>query len=205
MLVGHVEPGVMPLAPGARLLVAETVAQFGDAMRADAASVLRGINWALSNGARVIAMSIEGSANRVLAFGLRAAARETILVAAAGNGGPKASPAYPAAYPEVIAVAAVDTDLRPYRMGTRGDFVELTAPGVGIVSAGPEGSTRSWSGSSFAVPYVAAAFLRANAATRSQRAAARKLLVAGAQDLGAPGRDEVYGYGLVQNPWPECL
>lgn len=204
LLVGNPAPGARPLAPGARLLVAEVVGMVDGKPHGDAVSVLRGIDWAVRSGARVIGLSIEGAPNRALAFGVRAGARIATLVAAAGNRGPKGPPAYPAAYPEVIAASAIDARLRPYRGGTRGDYVEVTAPGVAVLSAGPAGTTRSWTGSSFAVPFVIAAFLRTLAETEGDSRAARKLVNARARDLGPPGRDEVYGYGLVQSQGSRC-
>ncbi|MEO1458563.1 MAG: S8 family serine peptidase, partial [Pseudomonadota bacterium] len=170
---------------------------------ADTVSVLRGLDWAVASRARVVTLSLAGNDNRALATAIRAVAGRINIVAAAGNGGPRSSPAYPAAYPEVLAVAAVDRRLRPYRNGNRGDYIDLAAPGVDVLSAGST-ETRTWSGTSFAVPYVAAALLRARALTRGDAAAARALLQAGARDLGAPGHDEVFGHGLVQSPGERC-
>ena len=152
----------------------------------------------------MIAMSIEGSPNSILAFGVQAAARRANLVASAGNAGPGGDPAVPAAYPHVMAVAAVDQRLRPYRNGTRGSYVEIAAPGVGITSVGLGGGNRNWTGSSFAVPYVAAALLRARAETQGDPNKARELITRSARDLGAPGRDDIYGHGLVQSPSQRC-
>ncbi|MEL6279490.1 MAG: S8 family serine peptidase, partial [Pseudomonadota bacterium] len=149
-------------------------------------------------------MSLEGPANAALEIGVRALARRSAVVAAAGNGGPNASPSYPAAYPEVIAVSAVDQRLRPYRLGTRGAYVELAAPGVDIRSAGPDGGTERWSGTSFAAPFVAAALLRSLRETGGDAAAARTLLAQDARDIGARGRDPIFGYGLLQVPPGDC-
>ncbi|MCG8361219.1 MAG: S8 family serine peptidase [Kiloniellales bacterium] len=204
LLVGERTPGAAPLAPAARLLAAETFRQIDGEDQADAVAILRAIDWAISQRARVIAMSIEGAPNAALAFGVRAGARRANLVAAAGNGGPSGAPAFPAAYPEVMAVAAVDKRRRAYRNGTRGDYVEIAAPGVEIISAGPGAATTTWTGSSFAVPFVAAALLRARAETRGNPVEARALVARTAQDLGAPGRDEVYGHGLLQTPGARC-
>ncbi|MEM9735896.1 MAG: S8 family serine peptidase, partial [Pseudomonadota bacterium] len=102
------------------------------------------------------------------------------------------------------AVAAVDARLRPYRRGTRGEYVEVAAPGVDIVSAGTGGGRQAWTGTSFAVPFAAAALLRARAITRGDAEAARRLLREEARDLGAPGLDEIYGFGLVQSPGDRC-
>ncbi|MEL7347439.1 MAG: S8 family serine peptidase, partial [Pseudomonadota bacterium] len=166
-------------------------------------AVLRGLDWAVSSRARIVSLSLAGGDNRALERAIRSVARRINIVAAAGNGGRRSAPVYPAAYPEVLAVAAVDRRLRPYRNGNRGEYIDLAAPGVEVVSAGG-GATRIWSGTSFAVPYVTAALLRARALTDGDAAAAKELLLAGARDLGAPGRDEVFGHGLVQSPGDRC-
>jgi hypothetical protein len=205
LLVGRVAPGQGPLAPGARLLVAEAFAQRGDRVQADAAAVIRGLDWALGEGARVVGLSLAGAENQLLGRAVAAVARRANLVAAAGNQGPRSGPAYPAAFPDVLAVAAVDARKRPWRGGNRGDYIDLAAPGVAVLSAGRGGSTMQWTGTSFAVPFAMAAVLSARAETRGDPAAAAALLVRNAEDLGAPGRDEVTGHGLVRAPGPRCL
>ncbi|MEM6490058.1 MAG: S8 family serine peptidase, partial [Pseudomonadota bacterium] len=175
-----------------------------DGARADTVAILRGLDWALSRRARVIAMSFEGAGNATLGEAMRLAAERASLVAAAGNGGRRADPAFPAAFPEVIAVAAVDARGRPYRQGTRGDYVEIAAPGVDVVSAAPGDGWQTWTGTSFAVPFVAAALLRARAQTGGDAEAARAILAEGALDLGARGRDQIYGNGLLRSPGTRC-
>ena len=132
-------------------------------------------------------LSMAGGPNAALEFAVRRIGDKTNIVAAAGNGGSSGDAAYPAAYPQVIAVAAVDARLRPYRNGTRGAYLELSAPGVGVMSASADGSRRSYTGTSFAVPFAVAAVLRARAITRGDAPAARALLRSGARDLGAAG------------------
>ncbi|MCB9946634.1 MAG: S8 family serine peptidase [Rhodospirillaceae bacterium] len=204
LIVGTLSPDAAPLAPGAPLLAAEAIGLRDGQPLAEAATIVPAIDWAMSRNARVIAFSIEGAPNRLLEIGIRRGAQHANLVAAAGNGGPDGDPAFPAAYPEVMAVAAVDHRLRPYRNGTRGAFVEIAAPGVDVLSAAAGGGQRAWTGSSFAVPIVAAALLRARAETGGNPVAARSLLTGGARDLGAPGRDEVYGYGLLNFAGSRC-
>ncbi len=200
LLVGESVPGASPLVPGARLLAAGALAEQDGETRADAITVLQALDWAVSEGARVIGLSIEGDPNSALAFGIRASAQHASLIAAAGNSGARGAPAYPAAYTDVIAVSAIDRRLRPYRQGTRGDYVEIAAPGVDIVSRTHGGEPHGWTGSSFAVPFVAAAMLRSQAVTPEARRAARARLGETAKDLGPPGRDRIFGHGLVQ-PW----
>ncbi|MEM7222559.1 MAG: S8 family serine peptidase [Pseudomonadota bacterium] len=204
LLVGETAPWAPPLAPGARLLAAQAFRDIEGEPQADAVAILRALDWAVAQRARVIAMSIEGPPNAALAFGVRAASHRANLVAAAGNGGAGAAPAYPAAYPEVMAVAAVDRRRRSYRNGTRGAYVEIAAPGVGILSVGSKGDSKTWTGSSFAVPFVVAALLRARAETRGDPDKARALLAGTAMDLGEVGRDDVYGHGLLRTPRAGC-
>ena len=125
-------------------------------------------------------------------------AKNIVVVAAAGNQGPGAEPVYPAAYPGVIAVTAVDHRLNIYRRATRGDYVDLAAPGVDIWTAdSSHGEPRS--GTSYAVPFgsAAAAILRS---THPELSAAQveSKLTQSALDLGEAGWDTTYGWGLVQ-------
>ncbi len=86
----------------------------------------------------MINMSFSGPANRVLERLIAHAAESGIgLVAAAGNGGPGAAPAYPAAWPQVIAVTAVDAREHIYRQANQGPYVALAAPGVNIWTLHP--------------------------------------------------------------------
>jgi subtilisin family serine protease len=78
------------------------------------------------------------------------------VVVAAGNLGPDGPPQYPAAYPEAIAVTAVDHLGNVYPRASRGDYVDVAAPGVHIWSAGADGRGRFVDGTSFAAPFVSA-------------------------------------------------
>ncbi|MFN3260692.1 MAG: S8 family serine peptidase [Pikeienuella sp.] len=204
LLVGEAAPGMAPLAPGARLLSAAAFAQRGEATRADAAALIRALDWALAEGARVVGMSIAGEHNILLGRALDTAGRRANIVAAAGNAGPGARAAFPAALPSVIAVSAVDRRKRAWRGGNRGPYVEFAAPGVNVASAAPDGGSQGWTGTSFAVPFAVAALLRARGAAGGDPEAARALLVRGAEDLGAPGRDEETGFGLIRAPGGRC-
>jgi subtilisin family serine protease len=127
-----------------------------------------------------------------------AAGRGPILVAAAGNDGPNAEPVYPAAYDGVIAVTAVDTARNPYRRAVRGDHIDIAAPGVGVWTAASVSGARQKSGTSFAAPFVTAAvsvLLAAKPGLSPQEVEAE--LMASAEDIGKPGKDAVYGWGLL--------
>jgi hypothetical protein len=204
LLVGRVAPGVPPLAPGARLLAAEAFGVRDGVPRADAAAVIRGLDWAIGERARVIGLSLAGARNVLLDRALSLAAQRASLAAAAGNDGARSGPVWPAAHPAVIAVAAVDARKRAWRGGNRGDYIELSGPGVDVLSAAPGGGVTGWTGTSFAVPFAVAALLRARAETGGDPAAARALLTRTAEDLGAPGRDGTTGFGLVRAPGTRC-
>jgi minor extracellular protease Epr len=99
----------------------------------------------------------------------------------------------------VIAVAAVDARGRPYASNNRGSYIEIAAPGVDIWAAHVSGGEAFWTGTSFAVPFVTAAIAReVSRGTVRNINDARHFLAASARDLGARGRDPVYGHGLLQ-------
>lgn len=157
---------------------------------AAAASIARGLDWAASGGAPVINVSLSGPPNAALAAVARAlAARGVAIVAAVGNHGPHAAPAYPAAIPEVIAVTAIDARGQIYRRANRGAHVDFAAPGAW-------NSNRV--GTSFASPVVAGLLARRiESADVSVTRRAIDALAAAAADAGASGRDDVFGAGLV--------
>ena len=199
ILVGDV-PGVLPLVPGARLFAANVFAYEGDSLRSDVTAIIAALDWMDSQRVKVVNMSLMGPPNTLLERGVMAAAqRGQILLAAAGNFGPGAPPAYPAAYGPVIAVAAVDARSRPYPHNNRGRYVEISAPGVDIWGADARGGETFWTGTSFAVPFAVGAVARDVATGRVRNINdAREALAGSAQDLGAPGRDPIFGYGLLR-------
>lgn len=146
----------------------------------------------------VVNLSAVGPHNRVLAAVVaKFLARGHLLVAAVGNDGPAAAPLYPAAYPGVVAVSAVDRQGRPLLEAGAGDHVMFTAPGITDVDA-VDGTSRTWRGTSFAAPVVAAALaLRLAAPDLREAASVVSGLAARAIDQGDAGRDRVYGFGVV--------
>ena len=121
-----------------------------------------------------------------------------MIIAAAGNNGAGAEPAYPAAYPGVIAVTAVDQDLNVYRRATQGAYIDLAGPGVNVWTASAQGSGALRTGTSYAVPFVSAAaglLLASNPQLDPEAVQAR--LEQHTRDLGKPGWDPTYGYGLI--------
>ncbi|CBL45803.1 Hypothetical protein HDN1F_22200 [gamma proteobacterium HdN1] len=159
---------------------------------ASAAQLVQGLNWLLSQRVGLINMSLSGPANATLEKALRqVAARGVTLLASAGNDGPAAFARFPAAYPEVIAVTAVDSQLAAYPRAAQGPHIEIAAPGVAMQVAN-QNSTGSLSGTSLASA-LATAILASEPAFRTRPDLSQRAL-----DLGEKGRDKVFGFGLLQ-------
>ena len=162
-------------------------------------SIIKGLDWAMSRGARVVNMSFAGPADPLLQRATASARqRGAILIAAAGNAGPKSPPLYPAADPNVIAVTATDVDDHLFPMANRGPFVAVAAPGVDILVPIPGGSYQVSSGTSFAAAYVSGVVaLILERRPKLLPEAARRVLLTTARDLGPKGRDDQFGAGLI--------
>ena len=203
LLGGSPDEAPESLLPSASLVVADVFADDGAGRaRADALAVAAALDWLVGQKPTVINAALAGPDSPVLAAAVAAVlARGVPVVAAAGNGGPAAPPAYPAAYPGVLAATAVDRDLRPYRKANRGDYVTFAAPGVDLPTATAGGGTAPRSGTSYATAFVTAAV--AEEAVHEPGVAPRAIerrLARTAVDLGAPGRDPVFGWGLIHAP-----
>lgn len=202
LLIGDPEGGVAGLLPASELLVAEAFEQVDGRARTRAETLLRALDWLVGEEVAVINLSLGGPRNRALGAGIeRAVARGVVLVAAAGNGGPAAAPTWPGAHPDVVAVTAVDAGLRVWDGASRGSYVDFAAPGVDVWTAAPGGGGTYASGTSYATPFVAAALgLARRGDGEAEPRALRDGLAEGSRDLGRPGRDPVFGHGLVQIP-----
>ncbi len=192
--------GIRGAAPGVRVLPVRVLPDSGSGSVAD---VARGILWALDHGADVINVSlgtIADSSSLRLAIG-EAESRGVLVVASAGNNGAGDNRTwFPAAYPSVISVGATDSHDEHWYRSTVGSFIDISGPGVGVVSLGgaTTASYRTFSGTSMATPYVAATLaLMREASPEASVADIRSTLTATARDLGDPGRDPIYGYGLI--------
>ena len=118
------------------------------------------------------------------------------MIAAAGNAGPKSPPLYPAANPNVIAVSGTDSQDRLFAASNRGVHIALAAPGTDIFLPAPDQKYQMTSGTSFSAAYVsgiAALMLERNPALKPNDV--RAMLESTARDLGAPGRDDMFGAG----------
>lgn len=170
----------------------------GGATAAGADGIIRALDWLGASGVRLANVSLAGPYNKLLDRAVRdAAARGMILVAAAGNDGPGAEARFPAADRNVIAVTAVDANLRIYRDAARGPHIDVAAPGVDVLIAA-EGGARFATGTSIAAPFVTARLAAApELAAANGVEDALALLSAATRDLGDAGRDDVFGYGVL--------
>lgn len=205
ILVGQQAGHAGGLLPGAELAVASVFAADPEGVpTADVLALVSGLDWLAGRGTPVINMSFAGEPNIVVALALRRTiAGHAIVVAAAGNGGPTAAPAFPAAEPSVIAVTAVDSHAQPYAEANHGSYVTFAAPGVRVWTPGSTPAGSYHSGTSFATPFVAAA-VAARLADGAQPDPIRitRALASTARDLGLPGKDAVFGWGLLQAASP---
>lgn len=194
LLVGKgTVPGLVPEAE----LIAIDAFRKGDV--ATGFDLARAIEMLVARGVPVINMSLSGPDNSILAATVaKAAERNVLIVAAAGNDGPRSKPVFPAAYPGVIAVTAVDGGRNVYRRAARGAHVDIAAPGVNVWTAASVKGQRPRSGTSFAAPFVsAAAALILSENPGFGRQEVEIVLQNEASDLGERGRDDVFGWGLL--------
>ena len=182
------------LPPAATVYVADVFS--AGPQSGSAAAIVRALSWMSSARVPVVNVSLTGPPNAVVAKVIDAlVSRGVVVVAAAGNDGPAAPPVFPAAYPGVVAVTAVDAGRRPYRYANRGPYVAFAALAVDV-AVGKTGQVLS--GTSYASPVVAVEMARRLPSPDREAALRAELeLRAQAVDLGRPGRDPVFGFGLI--------
>ena len=164
-----------------------------------AEDVASALAWMARERVAVVNISLVGPANRMLERSVQALIRKGhVVVAAVGNDGPAAAPLYPASYAGVVGVTGVTSAQRVLPEAAQGAQVMYAAPGAQVNAAQLGGGYSSVRGTSFAAPRVAALLaqqLLLPDVAMAQSALTR--LATSARDLGAPGRDPVYGWGLV--------
>jgi subtilisin family serine protease len=198
------EIGVIGIGPKIDLYAIKVLNASGSGYLSD---VIEGIQWAINNGMQVINMSL-GTTSDVQSFHDAVIAAKNagiVVVAAAGNSG--SSVTFPAAYPEAIAVSATDQSNAIASWSSRGPEVDLAAPGVDIYSTYKGTGYATLSGTSMAAPHVTGSVALvlntpvgnydANSNGKWDPDEVQKKLQDGAIDLGNPGFDNLYGWGLV--------
>jgi hypothetical protein len=188
---------LMGSAPEARLLAIRAFSGVSGGAQSTSYVILKALDYAAEHGAQIVNMSFAGPKDPMIERGIAAtAARGILLVAAAGNGGAKSPPLYPAANPNVIAVSGTDAQERQFTASNRGNYIALAAPGVDIFLPAPDEKYQMTSGTSFSAAYVsgiAALIMERNPALNLN--GVREILTRTARDLGAPGRDDLFGAG----------
>jgi subtilisin len=190
------EIGVIGAAPEVNLYGVNVLNSSGIGYESD---VVAGVQWAVDNGMKIISMSIGSDSDLASLHTALDSAYNAglLLVAAAGNKyGPPVL--YPAAYDSVIAVAATNNSDKRASFSSTGPAIELAAPGVSIYSTWWNDTYAISSGTSMACPHVAGtAALLWKAYPEYNNTQVRERLRSTAEDLGASGRDDEFGYGLV--------
>ncbi|QJP15370.1 S8 family serine peptidase [Starkeya sp. ORNL1] len=197
-IAAHVK--LVGIAPEARLLALDALRyDTTGAAKGTSIDIITALDMAGKRGARVVNLSFAGPRDELMARALRALRlRGAVLVAAAGNEGPKAKPLFPAAHPDVIAVTATGPDDALYAQANIGAQIAIAAPGVEVMVPAPGGAYQVLSGTSLASAHVSGvAALMLQGHPELTPAQVREALVRTARDLGKPGRDDLYGAGLI--------
>jgi len=203
------EFGVVGVAPDAEIISVKVFSD--DGLYAYSSGILSAARKCADLGANIISMSLGGPLPNVLEiFGYQSLLNQGIItVAAAGNFGNRLW-SYPASYPKVISVAAIDQNKMKASFSQSNLQVDISAPGVDVLSTLPgkgkcdicESIGRyeygTLSGTSMACPHVAGvlALLMSKFDATSQEYI--DAIEQSAEDLGEDGKDREYGYGLVQ-------
>ncbi|MCH8092853.1 MAG: S8 family serine peptidase, partial [Proteobacteria bacterium] len=193
--------GVVGVAPDADIYALKVLNENGAGFFSD---IIAAVEWTVANGIQVTNNSYGSSRDPgtiVKAAFDNSAAAGVLHIAAAGNSGRANGKGdnvgYPARYASVVAVAATNSNDARASWSSTGPDVELAAPGVGITSTLLGGGYATYSGTSMASPHVAGTAALVIAAGYTGAAAVRTRLQQTADDLGDAGRDNFYGYGLV--------
>ncbi|WP_434090080.1 type VII secretion-associated serine protease mycosin [Micromonospora carbonacea] len=188
--------GALGIAPMAKILPIFNSPPHGDG---DPEALAQGIEYAILNGADVISISSVGGASPRLQQAVRrAVASNIVVVAAAGNLPQDAEVGYPAIEEGVLAVGGIDRNGNHAAISTTGPEVDIAAPAVDIYSTSINGKYRRGTGTSDATAIVAgaAALVRSKYPDLPASEVVHRL-TATAVDKGPPGRDDEYGYGVV--------
>ncbi len=178
--------------PGARIASADVYGS--DPAGGNATAIAKAIGWMVRNRVSVVTISLAGPANPLLARVIAAArARGTQLVAAVGNNGAAAPPAYPASYPGVIAVTGIDARGRVLIEAGRAAHLDYAAPGADMIAMAASGRPMPVRGTSFAAPLAAAVIARAYPVPDASALSA----ALGRVDAQARRGDRRYGRGVL--------
>ncbi|MFN8496275.1 MAG: S8 family serine peptidase [Anaerolineae bacterium] len=193
--------GISGVAPGSRVMPIKVMSALGNGSHF---VIAQGIEYALANNARVLNLSMGGDTpSQTLKQAIDHAWQAGALVVAAAGNDNTDKPSYPAAWPNVISVGALNTDDTRAPFSNYGPTISLVAPGVAILSTLPDNRYEAWPGTSMAAPFVSgvAALLWSRNATLTN-AQVHDRLINTTERLGASiydpsGHNAEFGYGLV--------
>jgi len=189
------EEGIVGAAPEASIYAVKIM----NTSLGDLSDAIAGLQWAIDNDVDIVSMSFGfNDYSQIFKEAVEEAYNNGIIsIGSSGNNG--GAVVYPAAYTEVIAVGAVDSSNQKASFSSYGPELELVAPGVDIQSTALGNGYDSYSGTSMSAPHVAgvAALIKAHN-TSLTNVQIRGKLQNDALDLGFSGKDDEYGFGLVQ-------
>jgi subtilisin family serine protease len=187
---------VVGTAPGARIYAIRAFSTKAATAESTTFNILKGLDYAVKNNVRIVNMSFAGPRDPSLERALKAAYDAgVILVAAAGNAGPKSPPLFPAADKHVIAVTATDIDDKLFSGANRGAYISVAAPGVDILVPAPSSAYQMTTGTSVATAHVSgivALMLERNPQLKPDEV--KRILAASAKRLGP---NDQFGAGLI--------
>jgi subtilisin family serine protease len=194
--------GVLGVAPECKLLICKVVSDNGSC---NEQAIINGLNWATSQEADIISISVgTKTSTEELHNAIIAASQKAYIICAAGNNGKSLDAVnYPARYMETIGVGAVDRNRRIPTYSSQGDRVDIVAPGDQIVSCWPPNGMAMLSGTSMACPFVAGIVAlivsdrKKDGRIRLTKDELVDILSKSAVDLEQPGRDIESGFGLI--------
>lgn len=186
------------VAPEAKLL---SVSAFSSkpghpkALRGTSTDIVSAIAYCIERKVDVLNLSFTGSRDKFVEQIVRAAIRKNItVVAAGGNRGRIGSTVYPAVIDGVVGVTAVDRHQRLFKHADQGRFIDIAAPGVGVLTTAPNGKYQISTGTSMAAAHVSGVMALMKSYRRNY---SPNQLRSTAYDLGRRGRDDAFGYGLI--------
>ncbi|MFH5880362.1 S8 family serine peptidase [Arthrobacter sp. NA-172] len=197
--------GIVGVAPEAQLLsVSAWLGSPNPSGKTDQEQIPEAVRWAVDNGAKVINISLGSTSpdwpqSWDAAF-LYAEQKDVVIVAAAGNRiGGNVQVGAPATIPGVLTVAGLDRNrTASVDASSQGISIGVSAPAEKLVGGLPGGSYEDWAGTSGSAPIVSgvAALIRSKWPDMSAKQVINRI-VSTAQDAGAPGKDPIYGYGIL--------
>lgn len=204
----HNNVGMVGVAPKCQMLSAKVL---GDNGSGSGKMVADGVRWMVDNGADIINMSLgSGHPDRMIYEAIQYAVQNRVLVVcAAGNDGNRGVDTinYPAKFPGTVSVGSIDKNRQISRFSSRGEMVDIVAPGGEILSTYPPQTYAKLSGTSMATPFVCGVIALMVAQRRAfgkgdtldEQHELKQVLRDSAIDAGDVGKDRDYGYGLI-NP-----